>query len=170
MVGNRIGIASYDTESYPPRKTTKPPLKHVPGDARNMHMFETRSFDVVFSNSVIEHVGDISNQRMMAKEVMRVGKNYWVQTPYKHFPIEMHFLFPFFQYLPKSLQYKVARIWPWSFAKALDLDVRFEIDHIWLLDVSSLKSLFPGAIIMREYFLGLVKSLIAVAVESKNNN
>ncbi|WP_255695553.1 methyltransferase domain-containing protein [Rhodohalobacter sp. 614A] len=56
-------------------------FQYVQGDALDMHMFEDKSFDVVFSNSVIEHVGSFENQRRFADEVRRVGKAYWVQTP-----------------------------------------------------------------------------------------
>ncbi len=40
----------------------------IKGDARNMKEFKDKEFDVVFSNSVIEHVGDYKNQEKMANE------------------------------------------------------------------------------------------------------
>ena len=42
-------------------------------------MFGEREFDVIFSNSVIEHVGQFADQQRMADEVRRVGEGYWVQ-------------------------------------------------------------------------------------------
>src|SRR5580693_1380306 len=47
--------------------------------------FADRSFDLVFSNSVIEHVGHRAAQARFATEIARVGKQYWVQTPNRYF-------------------------------------------------------------------------------------
>ena len=55
-------------------------VQYVRGDARKLP-FDDNSFDVVYSNSVIEHVGSKSDQMEMAKEMMRVGKGYYCQTP-----------------------------------------------------------------------------------------
>src|SRR5258705_8892955 len=42
--------------------------------------FRDKSFDVVFSNSVIEHVGDLRRHEQFASEIARVGVRYFVQT------------------------------------------------------------------------------------------
>lgn len=132
------------------------------GDARSLD-FTDRSFDVVFSNSVIEHVGDFSDQARMAKEVRRVGRRYFVQTPNKYFPIEPHFLFPFFQFLPLKL-----RVWllmnfrlGW-FARTPDkAKARQIVEGIRLLGGTEFQLLFPDAEIYEEKFLGLTKSFVA---------
>lgn len=54
---------------------TSPNLMYMSGDARDMKQFRDNEFDIVFSNSVIEHISDYKGQRKMAEEVKRVGKN-----------------------------------------------------------------------------------------------
>jgi len=90
------------------------PFHYIKADACDMHMIEDKNFDVVFSNSVIEHVGNYNRQKLFAKEIKRVGVRYWVQTPYKHFPIEPHLLFPLFQYLSVTLKHYVGLHWKYS--------------------------------------------------------
>lgn len=106
------------------------PYHWVEGDAWDMNMFESRHFDVIFSNSVIEHVGDFSKQGKMEAEISRVANKYWVQTPFKHFPLEIHFLFPLFQYLPISLRLHIAKIWSFPYAKRMNLESDLQLKNI----------------------------------------
>jgi len=84
-----------------------PNISFVLGDATDLGRFEDNAFDVIFSNSVIEHVGAHAAQRRMAEEVMRVGKRYFVQTPNRYFPIEPHMLVPLFQFSPLPSRYSL---------------------------------------------------------------
>lgn len=133
------------------------------GDARAMPQYAPRSFDVVFSNSVIEHVGSYDDQRRMANEVMRVGRRYWVQTPNKRFPLEPHFLFPFFQYLPDAVRAQLVHRFDVGWYRRIpDLAAaRAEVDSIRLLTRRRFAALFPGATIHEEKFAGLTKSFVA---------
>src|SRR5579875_2428417 len=66
-------------------------MELVAGDGCQLP-FADRAFDIVFSNSVIEHVGGPAAQKRFAEEIMRTGKRYWVQTPDRSFPVEPHLL------------------------------------------------------------------------------
>lgn len=138
------------------------PFRFLEGDARDLSTFADDEFSVVFSNSVIEHVGDFHDQRAMAAEVQRVGKRYFVQTPNRYFPIEPHFLFPLFQFLPTSAQVGLTRHFDLGWYKRIP-DRAQATAHVLshrLLSAGELRSLFPGGRLLRERFLGLTKSLI----------
>lgn len=128
-----------------------------------MHMFEDQAFDIIFSNSVIEHVGSIQNQRKFADEVKRVGKSYWIQTPNRMFPIEPHFLFPFFQFLPGGLRKIIAKTWKYSHYKQWGANNTFileELSDIRLLSRRELMSLFDAGSLYEEKYVFLTKSLV----------
>ena len=71
---NQVTILNIQVPAHQPA-----PFRWVQGDACRMDMFNEREFDVVFSSSVIEHVGQFADQQRMADEVRRVGEGYWVQ-------------------------------------------------------------------------------------------
>ena len=135
-------------------------IRSVVGDARDMREFGDREFDIVFSNSVIEHVGTFADQQAMASEVRRIGKRYFVQTPNKYFPIEPHFLFPGFQFLPVSVRAgMLARRNVGWYTKAASYEAALaEVTAIRLLSEREFRRLFPEARLCRERFFGLTKS------------
>ena len=143
----------------------------VAGDGRALP-FRDGAFDVVFSNSVIEHVGDAESQRRFAREIARVGRAYWVQTPNRWFPVEQHLLTPLVHWLPKSWQRRIVpRFTVWSTLLRPAPDRRaFYVDHylneIRLLTAREVAHLFPGARILRERVLGCTKSLVAIRTSS----
>ncbi len=124
--------------------------------------FASKSFDVIYSNSIIEHIGRFEDQTRMANEVRRVGKRYFLQTPNRWFPIEPHFLFPFFQFLPVSIRVFLLRNFPLGWiGKIPDAKRAREIvKSIRLLDRKELRELFPGAHFYEEKFFGLTKSFV----------
>ena len=145
-----------------PQTVKHPRFQSVVGDATNLSAFASDSFDVVFSNSVIEHVGNLDSQRRMAREVERVGRRYFLQTPNYHFPIEPHFLFPGFQWLPLE-----ARAWllsrfdlGWHKRAPSREAARQEAASVTLLKKRELLSLFPNANLYCEKVFGLTKSFV----------
>ncbi|MDP2899269.1 MAG: methyltransferase domain-containing protein [bacterium] len=143
-------------------ESPSPHVATVVGDARDLKAFRDGQFDFVFSNSVIEHVGDFAEQKRMADEVRRVGNGYFVQTPNLYFPLEPHFLFPCFQFLPlcvKAFLLNHFRL-GWHGPTRNALKARQTAASVRLLRRSELARLFPDGRIVEERFLGLVKSFI----------
>jgi hypothetical protein len=134
------------------------------GDARDLRSLSDMSFDLVHSNSVIEHVGRWADMEAMAHEVRRLAPGYFVQTPYFWFPIEPHCRTAFFHWMPESTRVSMLMRRPRGhWAKAANVrDAMRQIQSATLLDYRMLATLFPDARIHRERFLGLTKSLVAI--------
>lgn len=136
-------------------------------------------FDIVHCSSVLEHVtvpkNDVwrirsgrqfkklatESQKRFASEIMRVGRQYYVQTPHKWFPIESHSWLPFIGWLPRRFLVPVLRFTNTFWVKKTTPDWR-------LLDASQLAALFEGRPVIEEKSLGLVKSVTAARHDSPN--
>ena len=112
-------------------------------------------FEIVFSNSVIEHVGSDDRQRAFASEVRRVGRKFWVQTPSKWFPIEAHCGMPFWWFYPEYLRRAFLRRWRKKLPAWTEM-----IENTRVLTRRQLIDLFPEAKIKVERFAGLSKSYV----------
>jgi SAM-dependent methyltransferase len=145
-----------------PEESGYPNIKVIAGDACDLSLFENNSFDIAFSNSLIEHLYTRENQIKMANEAMRVGKYYFIQTPNRYFPIEPHFKFPFFQFFSKSiqvfLQTKTAFINGFRYDRGYAENM---VNEIRLLSRKEMKEFFPKSHLYVERFLGLPKSFVA---------
>lgn len=131
-------------------------IRYVEGDACRVVGFEEGQFECVFSNSVIEHVGPADKQADFAREVRRLGKSYWVQTPSKWFPIEAHCGMPFWWFYPAKLrQYFIDR-WRRNFPVWTEM-----VEETRVLTKTDLQQLFPEATIRVEIVFGIPKSYIA---------
>jgi hypothetical protein len=121
------------------------------------------SFDLVFSNSLIEHVGGPLNRQRCASFVRGAADRYWVQTPYRYFPVEPHWLFPGFQFLPLRARARITQRWPLGTMRREGRDEAVkEALGTELVSGTEMRSLFPEAQLLRERFAGLTKSIIAV--------
>jgi SAM-dependent methyltransferase len=127
-------------------RTRYPAIRYVQGDACALP-FADGEFDIVFSNAVIEHVGDFERQRQLVSEAIRVGRRVFITTPNRRFPIEVHTRLPVVHWLPDRLSHRVYRAVGKSFAT-----------NIHLLSKSTFEVLFPGRV--RIVNLGL--TLVAI--------
>lgn len=143
---------------------TLPFVTSISGDARSLKEFADHAFDIVFSNSVIEHVGGLEEQRRMAAEIARCGRRYFVQTPARSFPIEPHFLFPFFAVLPQRVRLFLVRNFNLGWYQKIPDRRQAEefLRGFQLLSRAELVKLFPSATLYTERVAGLPKSYTVV--------
>lgn len=140
-------------------QTVPQPFTAVVGDARDLSRYPDQHFDVVFSNSVIGHVGTLIDQARMAAEIQRVGRTFVLQTPNQYFPIDWRTLVPGFHWLSPAAQawwlsrVRVGRYPKTDPASAMELATR-----VRNLTKRELVGLFHRATIERERVFGFTKS------------
>jgi hypothetical protein len=139
-------------------------IRPVAGDATDLGPFASGSFDVAFSNSVIEHLFTFQNQKRMASEIQRVGKAFWVQTPNFWFPMEPHFHVPGWQWMPTTVRSAMLQRWRcgWRGPCPDPSKARELVKEVRLLTGTEMRKLFPGSTLLRERFGGMTKSWIAI--------
>lgn len=121
------------------------------------------TFDLVYCNSLIEHVGGHERRKALAGVIRAMAPHHWVQTPYRYFPLEPHWLFPGFQFLPLCVQVTVSSTWPLGhMSSATRTEAVEDVLSVSLLNLTEMKHYFPDSEMVSERFLGLTKSLIAV--------
>ena len=124
-----------------------------------------KSYDIGFSNSVIEHVSTWENQKRFAVEIRRVAKAIWVQTPAYECPMEPHYMTPFVHYLPRAVQKKTLRwvtLWGWI-ERPDAAQVERAVETTRLLRKSEMEELFPDCEIVTERIFGVIpKGYIAI--------
>lgn len=130
-------------------------IRFLEGDGTNMPQFDLGQFDLVFSNSVIEHVGNRWQRERFAREIRRLSKAYWIQTPYKYFPIEAHCGMPFWWFYSEKVRQFLLNRWRNKLPEWTKM-----VEQTTVVDESELKSLFPEGKLIKEWII-LPKSLIA---------
>ncbi len=144
--------------------------------------FADQEFDIVFCNSVIEHVTlpkselglreidhsewirlAFERQQQFANEIRRIGKSHFVQTPHKSFPIETHIWLPFVNWLHYNQMVAVLKLANRWWVK------KYGYVDWYLLGSKEMQQLFPESNIHVERFLGLPKSIIAFQRTSNDN-
>jgi SAM-dependent methyltransferase len=135
--------------------------------------FADKFFDIVYCSSVIEHVTvpkeeiwklksesefqkrALESQSKFADEIRRVGRQFFVQTPARNFPVESHTWLPLFSFLPRPLQIKTMQATNKFWIKGALPDFN-------LLTEKEMAKFFPEAEIVFERKFGFVKSIMAI--------
>jgi hypothetical protein len=140
-----------------------PWIRAVEGDACDASdLVGDEKFDLVFSNSVIEHLGGHGKRASFAEVVREMAPRYAVQTPYRYFPVEPHWVFPGMQFMPVNVRSWIAPRWPlgythnWTAQQASD-----DVMYTELLSLTEMRFYFPDSRIAFERFAGLPKSMTA---------
>lgn len=139
-------------------------MTSVVGDGADLSRYADDAFDVVVSNSVLEHLPTPELQARMAAEVRRVGRRVYLQTPNRTFPLEPHFLFPYFGVLPMRV-----RAWllqhmalGWHPRQPDPVKALADVRSVRLLSGAEMRRLFPGATFENERVLFFTKSFIVL--------
>jgi hypothetical protein len=139
-------------------------LTEVQGDALQADtLVGGQHFDLVFSHSLIEHLGGHASRRRFAEVVRAMAPAYVVQTPWRYFPIEPHWIFPGFQFLPLAVRCRLAPRWPLGHTRGWDADAASEeVMSTELLSAREMGNLFPDGLLVWESVAGLPKSMYAI--------
>lgn len=135
--------------------TTIHSFKFIEGDATKIENISER-FDVVFSNSVIEHVGNEQKQIDFSKQVKKFADRYYIQTPSIWFPIEAHTGYPFWFFLSQKSRDAIMGRWAKKLPKWTEM-----VKGTTVIKKNFLQELFPKSNIITERMLFIPKSYIA---------
>ena len=134
-----------------------PGLKYLHVNAGKRLPFDDHAFDIVFSNAVIEHVGNRAAQTAFVAEICRVGKAFFITTPNRWFPVEHHTGLPMLHWLPSELYRTVLRHTRYSYW--------CREEHLNMLTGGSFSQLFPPSaklVVRRIRVAGICSNLVAM--------
>lgn len=141
-------------------------IKQEIRDARDVSESEFARFDLIFSNSFLEHLESADAQEQICKKIEASGRDYFVQVPNKYSLIEPHFphpLVPFFALYPKPLQ-------AWLLTKhhfgSGSREPTYEsakerLKYSHPLGIKDVRRLLPSATVIKEYTFGVPLSIVA---------
>lgn len=148
-------LAKEKKEQFKDFQECFPEISLVFGDGRELK-FPDNCFDIVFSNAVLEHVGNKLEQKKFVHELCRVGKKILISTPNYWFPLDFHTLIPFAHWLPQRMK-------AWLYRK-LGRGDWADPNRLNLISEKQFTSLFPSGVKLRVYkqsALGITSNLMA---------
>lgn len=141
----------------------EPWITQIVGDATSLPARLGHDYDLVVSNSLLEHLGGHVMRQRFAEQVRTRAPWHWIQTPYRYFPVEPHWLVPFMQQLPFEFRAAISEKWPFGQSISPDRDTaRNDVAMVELIGISEMKMYFPESRVWKERFGPLIKSLVAV--------
>lgn len=156
----RITLTNIDENEISVEKSNMFKVKH--GDAMSSELY-VGDYNLIHSNSVIEHVGNWGVIRRIATNIVERDAPYYIQTPNYWFPIEPHFRMIGFQWLSLSMRARLLLKRSRGFRSAKTFDEAMDsVQSVNLLTYFQMKELFPDAEIVRERLGPLTKSFMAI--------
>ncbi len=157
---SRITAVNLFPEHLDTIRAAYPGIHTVQADARSLP-FEDKSFDLVYSNAVIEHVGTLQDQQQMAAEVRRVGKRWFLTTPNRWYPFEFHARVPFVPWLPAPCMHQLLRLWSYNHTSQRYQSGN-DFSDVRLLTARQLRRMFPDSLILKPRVTFWPETLVVV--------
>lgn len=156
LIDHDYHITMVNLPGFNPPVSANPEIyESIEADATDlMDRFGDNSFDAVFSNSVIEHVGPEAKQADFAREARRLAPAYWVQTPSLHFPIEAHNGLLYFWRRSQASRDRIYDRWSKKYPAWVEM-----LRETRVLSEARMKELFPDGQLYKEHRFGFEKSL-----------
>jgi hypothetical protein len=145
-----------------------PNIRRLNADVLTLSAANLAEYDVIFSNSLIEHLPGRQAQRQLAQAIRDSGRPYFLQTPNKRSPVDPHFpkpYVPFFATYPRTVQ---ARLLSWSALGSGSASPSYEaaltrLQNYYPLTTRDVRQLFPQARVVVERPMGVPMSIIAMS-------
>jgi len=158
---NNVSAINLSSEHIAAIKQHYPEVDAHVGDACALP-WEDKCFDIIYSNAVIEHLGDFEKQVKMANEIMRVGKSWFVTTPNRWYPYEFHMRLPFVTWLPRGGYIRVGQVISYNHVKR-KYETGIRRDDLRLMTAKDLKHCFPSSRIIKQRVTFMAETLICVS-------
>jgi hypothetical protein len=165
LVNDHVADAENDVESQTPF------IVNRRADVLTLTKDDFRSFDLIFSNSMIEHLSSRHAQGELAGRIGSSGVPYFIQVPNKYAPVDPHIprpYLPFFGAYPKPVQARIITLK--SFGgdgrKPASLEEAYEsfLNYYNPLGIRDMRELFPGAKVEFERAFGAPMSILAYSL------
>jgi len=156
---HRITATSIEDASH--LESVYPGLSFVQTDGHTLP-FPDGAFDVAFSSAVLEHVGETQHQKRFISELRRVSRSFFLTTPNRWFPVEVHTFLPLVHWLPRSTHR--------TLLKAIGLEFWSKVENLHLLSKEDLIELFesPDDVRVEQHrILGWTSNLMAWGTTSR---
>jgi SAM-dependent methyltransferase len=163
---NNITAVNLDPQHIDLIKQHYPEINAIVADGCELP-WPDKYFDIVYSNAVIEHLGDFERQKKMAEEIMRVGKQWFVTTPNRWYPFEFHMRLPFVTWIPGDVYLRIGNIISYNHVRKKYM---FGINHdgLRLMSAREMKNCFPDSKIISQRITFMAETLIAIGGDSIN--